>query len=419
MTFEHLIYLLVGVLCTLTCVQGLAALWAGVRFDRYVAQMVSQARSIRDTQGRLCYHPPAAVILPCCGVDDELPQTVAAMEKQDYPDYEVIFTFESADDAAYPLIRQLTASWTTRPHRLVVAGTATIRSQKIHNLLAALEAASPNREVFVFLDSDAVPDPHWMAHLVAPLRDDTVGAATGYRWYSAAGGLAAGVRSAWNAATVTLLDDERLNFCWGGATAIRRETFERVGVARKWQRALSDDYQLTRAVRAAGLRIRFVPQAIVVSRDQTTLRSFLAFAARQVLITRVCAPQLWREGFLLTLNFMIGASAAAALALASAAGWIGHHLIFWAALGFWVVIILLAGGKAVVRQRALRRVLRPPALARSDFWWDVLGTITFSGALHLHLFWASLRSRRVTWRNIVYEMVSPDETRVLHRLPPP
>jgi len=418
MTLEHLIYLLVGTLCTLTCIQGLSALWAGVRFDRYVAQMVGEARSMKDAHGRLVYHPPAAVILPCCGVDDELPRTVAALERQEYPDYEVIFAFESADDAAYPLIQELTKSWATRPHRLVVSGQATIRSQKIHNLLAAVDAVSPDREVLVFLDSDAVPDRHWIAHLVAPLRDDTVGAATGYRWYSAGGGLAAGVRSAWNAATMTLLDDERLNFCWGGATAIRRETFERIGVAQRWHRALSDDYQLTRAVRSAGLRIRFVPQAIVVSRDQTTLRGFLAFASRQVLITRVCAPLLWREGFLLTLSFMVGATSVAALALAAAAGWIGNQVTLWSALGLWAFIVLLAGGKAVIRQRALRRILAPPALTMSDFWWDVVGTITFSGALHLHLFWVSLWSRRITWRNVVYEMVSPDETRVLQRLPP-
>ncbi len=413
MPFEPLVYLLVAMLCTLTCAQGLSALWAGVRFHRYIVRMIGEAAALRDPRARFLHQPRVAVILPCCGVDDELDLTVQALEHQDYADYEVIFTFESADDPAYRVVRQTTQSWTTRPHRLVVSGTAAVRSQKIHNLLAAVAAISPDREVLVFLDSDAVPGPDWIGHLVAPLRDDTVGASTGYRWYAAGGGVAAGVRCAWNAATITLLDDERLNFCWGGATAIRRAAFERLRVAEHWDRALSDDYQLTRAVRAGGLRIRFVPQAIVSSNDRTTLREFLSFARRQVLITRVCAPHLWRAGLLLTLNFMTGATAAAALFVAAALGWLGNRSVMWTALTVWVFIVLLAGGKALLRQWALRSVLHPPKLTRRDFWWDVLGTVTFSGMLHLHLFMASLTSRRVVWRNTVYEMISPEETHVI------
>ena len=416
MTTEGYICLAVGLLCVLTCVQGARALWGGVRFYRYVVAMLARAEDLRTDAGGFKYQPRVALILPCCGVDEKLEHTVAALTRQNYADYEVVFTFESSDDPAFSAIAQWTRGWQHPRCRCVVAGLADRRGQKIHNLLSAVAAVSPDREVLVFLDSDAVPGPDWLGFLVAPLQDPTVGAATGYRWYNASGGIASGVRCVWNAATVTLLDDERLNFCWGGATAIRRATFDSLSVAQRWDRALSDDYQLTRAVRDAGLRIRFVPQALVSSSDTTTLRAFWEFARRQVLITRVCAPAIWRAGLILTANFVVGGTAAAVVFFLAAMGWFGDRTVMRAALAVWVAILVLAVGKSFLRQMALRKVLRPPELTWRDLWWDVFGTIMVSGGLHLSLFAASLGSRRIVWRSTAYLLVSADETRVLGRL---
>ncbi|MBN2563675.1 MAG: glycosyltransferase [Phycisphaerae bacterium] len=471
MTFENIIYLIVLILCVLTSIQGISVLRGEVRFYRYVARMVAQATDLLTESGEFKCQPRVAVILPCCGVDEKLGQTVRALSRQNYADYEVIFAFESSDDPAYAAVGAwikdlfqdscagvencgtdvqdcgtgvppVSAPPRRRCHNVarghkapldqehprcpgarrrrrclrVVAGLADRRAQKIHNLLAAVEQVSDDREALVFLDSDAVPGEDWLGHLVAPLGDRTVGAATGYRWYGATGGIAAGVRCAWNASTVSLLEDERRNFCWGGATAIRKETFESLDVSRYWDHALSDDYQLTRAIRGAGLRIRFVPQALVPSSDRTTLRAFWSFARRQILITRVCGPAIWRAGLMLTCNFVVGGTMAAVLFLVAAMGWFGSRTAMFAALFAWLFILALAVGKAVLRQLAVRKVLRPPDWTWRDFWWDVLGTVAFSGPLHLNLFAASLTSRRIVWRNTEYELVSADETRVVRRL---
>jgi hypothetical protein len=296
----------------------------------------------------------------------------------------------------------------------VVAGQASRRAQKIHNLLAAVAQASPDREVYVFLDSDAVPHRDWLGSLVAPLAEASVGAATGYRWYCAAGGVANGMRCSWNSASVTLLHDERHNFCWGGSTAIRRETFESLDIPRRWSGALSDDYQVTRAVREAGLRIRFVPRALIPSHDRTRFLPFWRFARRQLIITRICGPEIWRAGLVLCVNFVVGGTAVAALFFAAALGWIGTATTLWLALAGWVTVLGLAAGKALLRQLALRRVLGPPDVTWRDFLWDV-GGVNLSGLLHLALMLASIGCRRFDWRGIVYEMVSPDETRVISR----
>jgi len=399
----------VGVLWFLATCQGAWSLVSGLRFYRYVQ------RHLADGNGSPCFAPPAAVILPCCGLDERLSDTVKAVLRQDYPDYEVIFAFESSEDPAFTAVGRWASAQSVVRWRRVVAGPAESCSQKIQNLLAGLASVSADRETLAFLDSDAIPPRGWLTGLVRPLGDPTIGATTGFRWYTTNGTLAGGVRSAWNAASVTFLHDEKLAFCWGGSTAVRRGTFDRLDIAARWRRALSDDYQVTRAVRDAGLRIHFVPRCLLPSPEETTLRGFFTFARRQLVITRVCAPKVWRTGLGLACNFIVGATAVAATAVW--AYFDGRHSLMIGALAAWGVILALAGLKSILRQMAVRKVLRPPDVSRADFLFDVIG-VGFIGVLHLVLLLSSARSRRLAWRNRLYEMVSPDETLVLGRTEP-
>ncbi|MCG8409201.1 MAG: glycosyltransferase family 2 protein [Phycisphaerales bacterium] len=418
MSFEHYIYLTVFLLWLLTTVQGVSSFKRGLRFYQYVKRKVAEAKDLRTSSGEFKYMPKAVIILPCCGVDEKLEQTVAALARQNYDNYEIVFTFESATDPAHSAVTQWTKDWEKPRFRLVVAGMAENRGQKIHNLLAALEHIAEDREVLIFLDSDAIPHENWLGHLVAPLEDDAVGAATGYRWYVAIGGLAAGMRCAWNAATVSLLADEKLNFVWGGSTAIRRDRFDSLKIAERWDRALSDDYQVTRTVREAGLKIRFVPQALIASSDRTSLRGFLSFARRQVIITKICGFDIWRAGLIICLNFLTGSSAVAVLFFFGLFGWFGTTTSMYLALAGWLVVLVLITGMAALRQLGLRMVLKPPILTWRDALWDIGGTLTFAGSLHLNLVLSSIKTRRFFWRNTEYEMISPDETRILRRLEP-
>jgi hypothetical protein len=146
------------------------------------------------------------------------------------------------------------------------------------------------------------------------------------------------------------------------------------------------------------------------------LRGFWSFARRQALITRICAPAIWRAGLILTCSFLLGGTAVAVLFFVSAMGWFGNRTAMLAALFGWISVVALGSGKALLRQLAVRKVLSPPHLTWGDFWWDTVGTVAFSPWLHLHLLMASLTSRRILWRNIEYEMVSADETHIVRRV---
>ncbi|HBY61226.1 MAG TPA: hypothetical protein DEH78_15495 [Solibacterales bacterium] len=237
--------------------------------------------------------PPATVIVPVKGPDEGLRENLASLAALDYPDYELIVVArreEDLDRSAVPAsARVLIADGRFEPPC----------GEKIENLLAAVGRARGKSEVFAFADSDGEVRAGWLRALVAALEEPRAGAATGYRWHVPARPNAASLfRSAWNGVIYGGMGDGDNRFAWGGAMAIRRETFYETDVPAYWRAAISDDYRLSRAVHAAGLRIVFAPGATVAARDRTDWPEFLGWIRRQLMITRANAPRLWWLGFL-------------------------------------------------------------------------------------------------------------------------
>src|SRR5947209_14044486 len=301
------------------------------------------------------YTPHASVIVPCRGLDQDLAKNLRALFAQDYPRYEIIFVTDSAHDRALPVIESLRAAHADATTgavvtRVVIAGAASDCGQKVHNLRAGLSACDPASEVFVFVDTDARPRRGWLRALVAPLADEHIGAATGYRWFVPAhGGFSSHLRSVWNASIASALGhSETQNFCWGGSTAIRRTTFARADVLAHWRGALSDDFALTRALKTAQLPIRFVPYCLTASHEDCSFSELLEFTTPQLKITRVYSPHLWRIVLISNLLFVLVCYGG--LALAFVRVWRGTS----AALPLALVgsIFVLGAAKAYLRLRA-------------------------------------------------------------------
>lgn len=357
--------------------------------------------------------PFVSLIVPCRGLDQGLEQNLSALLEQDYPEYEVVFVVDDKDDPAAAVINlKRTDAVPRRKTKLVVAPKAEASSQKVANLREAVLHVSESSEVFVFADSDARPPRDWLRCLVAPLEDETVGAATGYRWFvSEKPNFASELRSVWNASIASALGpNSNTNFCWGGATAVRRETFRRLNIRERWQGTLSDDFVITRAIKEANLPIHFVPQALTASVENCTLRELLEFTTRQMRITRVCAPRLWILSFFGAGLFTSVMLAAFSIVIFSRSN---RHVV-WAALTTILLVSFFSIGKAWLRLEAVRLVLNEyePALRR-----QILPQLAFwllSPPLFLCNCLAAWMSRQITWRGTRYELVSASETKVLN-----
>jgi cellulose synthase/poly-beta-1,6-N-acetylglucosamine synthase-like glycosyltransferase len=394
----------------LLLLQSLLSLRGGFRYLRFFRRELARAQ--------VNFAPFASVIVPCRGVDQGLRENVAALLRQDYPAYETIFVTDDADDPSLRVVNDATSEIGAGANvsaRVRIAGPAHDCGQKVHNLLAAVREVAPTSELLVFVDTDARPRRDWLRSLVAPLADEGVGAATGYRWFvpTARGGLASHLRSVWNASIASALgEDSRRNFCWGGSTAIRRETFDRLNIIEEWRGALSDDYALTRALQRAALPIRFVPACLVASHEDCAWRELFEFTTRQLRITRVYAPHLWRVVLFSNLVFCAVFYGGVALALTRAL----RGEPFYAPLAFVLSAFALGAWKARLRLAAVEqvharegwRVGAASRVAHLTLW-------PLTGALYLYNALAAGLSRRIVWRGIAYEMKSPTETLVTAR----
>lgn len=384
----------------------LQSLWAFIDGLRFL-------RLIRDRKSRPAAHftPAAAVVIPCKGVDAGFEQNVNCFLAQNYPTYQVLFAVADQDDAAYGRLRERLAAppSSQSPVRtaLVVAGLAENRGEKVHNLLRALEAVDPATEVLVFADIDATPATDWLASLVAPLADARITASTGFRWYLPGKGFASRLRAAWDASIATMMGEHDHNFAWGGSMAMRTADFRRLRVAEHyWQSTVSDDYALTRAVRDAEGKIAFVPRCLVASREESSVREFLHWSNRQIIITRVYASQLWKLG-LATYGFYCGTLALGVAALVIAAA-PGARLLV---AGVLAAVLALGAAKGFIRTIVAREVFASHADGTSCYWllsplvpWVMLWNFMAAGL-----------TRRIEWRGTEYEIVSPSQVRVVRR----
>lgn len=363
------------ILAAIAILQGILTLLDGIR----------SARHLRSFRLRRATRRRVVVFCPCKGTDSEFEKNIQSILGQDYTDYNVQFIVESEDDPACQTLRNLRVN-------VLVAGRATDCGQKVHNLRYAVERKGDDAPIYVFCDADARFPANWLSLLLAPL--DATNITTGYRWYVAPSAhFPTLMRSAWNASSVSILGDHNRNFAWGGSTAIQRETFHRLNILEAWRGSVSDDYAITRTAQRAGTRIVFVPECLIPTYGDCTFRELLEFTTRQIIITRVYHPSLWRIGFI---GHMIFNSAFFVLPFS-------HPWL-------WFTVYGLSTAKSCIRYRAVQTVLPPAALSNHGWFYILCSPLV--ALLYLYNMVSSALGTDIVWRQIHYKLVSPNETRV-------
>ncbi len=364
-------------LAVLAILQGIFTLRESIRSARYIRTFRPKTRPTRDRVALFC---------PCKGTDPEFDKNIRSILDQDYGNYEVHFIVESSDDPAHRALRSLGVT------NILIAGRATDRGQKVHNLAHGVAHRGATAAIYVFCDADARFPHDWLSKLTAPLDGKNI--TSGYRWYAVTGAHPATLmRSAWNASSLGVLGDHDRNFAWGGSMAMYRATFERLHILQAWSGALSDDYVITNAARCGGAKIVFVPECLIPTYGECKWRELFEFTTRQIVITRVYHKWLWRVAFA---GYVIFDSAILILPFTNAA--------------FWLVIYWLSVLNNWTRYQAVTTVL--PTQARPNHGWFYILCSPLVALLYLYNMISSALSTEIVWREVRYRLISPNETRV-------
>jgi cellulose synthase/poly-beta-1,6-N-acetylglucosamine synthase-like glycosyltransferase len=334
--------------------------------------------------------PDVALVVPAAGAAPELPKVVQSLLCQDYSTFQTVFVTRDAADPATDMIRE-----TARDHpgvKHVLSGKASGCGQKNHNLLQGLAALRDKPEILVFCDSTRIAPPSWLKALVAPVVRGEVEITSGYHHvvprdnrFSTLG----------HALSVLILYLTKgipfLNQPWGGGTAVRRETFECLGVEQIWSRNVVDDVSLAALLKRERIKVGLSTGASMATPLKgETMGSWLHWLIRQWFYLKVCMPGSWLAAGLTCYLF----SAILVLAAVGALGVIPglatglQALVSMGFLCLFAALVLVLG------------ILHPDP--GPLFRWLVAALLTPPVAAWAHML--TLFTMKITWQGIHYRV---------------
>jgi ceramide glucosyltransferase len=364
---------------------------------------------------RVGYRPSCVLTVPCKGLDETFDKNIESFYCQAYEDYHLFFVVEDQSDPAYARLLDLATRCESiskaKTVEVFIAGPTESCSQKLHNLLFAYRKIPKETEVLVFADSDACAGPDWLAQIIHPLRRDKNGATSGYRCFiPQTHDLASIALASLNAKVCQLLGNTPFNLAWGGSMAILVKNFRAFDLEHIWQKALSDDLSLSRAVRRHHRKMVFVPACMIASFQSTTWKQLFEFSRRQLIITRIYSPLMWIFSLFNTALGVLTLWGSLAVAVrACQAHWPYAWVYVVLPFAFWGFQIY----RAILRQKIISTLLpeykEQMKVARyADlffFWgWSIL---------LLLLILSSVVGRTITWRNIRYRLNGPLDIQVI------
>ena len=378
-----ILYFVLGValIGTLSSVVFLGLALLGV--IRFRADAGKQFSSIPDA----AHLPPVSVLKPVHGLEAQLKENIESFFRQDYPDYEILFAADDADDPALEVVREVCARYPHIRSRVLVTGTPW-PNPVVYSFHCMAEAAA--HEILVTTDSDVEVGPRYLREIVPPLLDPQVGLVTCvYRGKNVAGffsGLTAiGMSVEMTAGVLVANLLEGMKFGLGPTTVVRKDSLARIGGYTALQDYIAYDFAIGDLMAKAGYRVVLSGHIIDHVVNQKSFRRMWQNQLRWAQTTRYSRPKgHFGSGLIFAMPYGVLGFLAA--------GFLGH----------WGIASLLLG--AAVVNRLVEAwlvgwmVVRDPRIRRAPWLYPLRDLLGFS------VWFASYLKLRYVWRDSRFEL---------------
>lgn len=238
--------------------------------------------------------PKTVVCLNLRGLDPFLATGLPALLNQDYPNYDVIIVVDHKDDPVYAFVQELIRTCNKNNVKMSVLKNRIETCSLVNSaLIQTIENNLNDYEVVAMIDADAVPHKTWLRELVAPLRNQKIGAVTGQRWYSPPrANMGDLIRYIWNIPAVLHMIFFKIP--WGGSLAIRMDVLQKCKVLDYYDKALVQDVPLFDILKKHGYLVQFVPSILMINRESVTLTSLIPWIQRQLLWAILYHSSWWK-----------------------------------------------------------------------------------------------------------------------------
>ena len=265
----------------------LAGIYSAWRFFRAARRASGKQPLVADEL------PPVSILKPIRGLDPGAYENFASFCRQDYPEYEILFAVNDAEDPAAPVVRKLIVDFPGRSIRLIVVAERLGANTKVSNLCRLAREARSN--LLVITDSDVRVETEYLRGIAAMFRDPGVGGVTAlYRGLDNLQFVAAldcvGSSAAFCGAALVARELEGLKFMMGSTMATTKERLAEIGGFEALVDLHSDDYELGRRIAARGHRIELLPEPVWMAFPSQTLGEYLRHELRWAIGIRNIRP---------------------------------------------------------------------------------------------------------------------------------
>jgi ceramide glucosyltransferase len=331
--------------------------------------------------------PPVSVLKPVHGLEAQLKENIESFFRQDYPNYEILFAADTADDAALDVVREVCARYPQIRSRILITGTPWPNPVVYSFHCMAEEAA---HEVLVTTDSDVEVTPNYLREIVAPLLDPKVGMVTCvYRGKNAAGffsGLTAiGMSVEMTAGVLVANLLEGMKFGLGPTTVVRKDSLASIGGYTALRDYIAYDFAIGNLIAKAGYKVGLSCHAIDHVVNQKSFRHMWQNQLRWAQTTRYSRPKgHFGSGLIFSVPYGLLGFVAAAL------------------LGWWAIAIAFLA--AAVLNRVIEAwlvgwtVVRDPSVRRAPWLYPLRDLLGFA------VWFASYLNLRYVWRDSRFEL---------------
>ena len=220
---------------------------------RFHADARRQLRSIPDD----AQLPPVSVLKPVHGLEAQLGKNIESFFLQNYPDYEILFAADEADDPALAVVREVCARYPHIRSRVLVTG-APWPNPVVHSFHCLSQAAQ--HDILVTTDSDVEVSPNYLREIVPPMLDPKVGMLTCvYRGKNVAGfwsGLTAiGMSVEMTAGVLVANLLEGMKFGLGPTTVVRKDSLASMGGYTALKDYIAYDFAIGNLIAEKGYRV--------------------------------------------------------------------------------------------------------------------------------------------------------------------
>jgi ceramide glucosyltransferase len=333
--------------------------------------------------------PPVSVLKAVHGNEARLKKNIESFFLQNYPEYEILFAADEADDSALPVVRDICTRYPHIPSRILVTGAPpwpNAQNYCYHRL-----AQEARYDILVTSDSDVEVGPDYLRDVVPPLLDPHVGALTCLFRGKSAGGFWAYLDAIGQSVEFTagvLMSNllESTKYCLGPTTEVRKDSLARIGGFAGVREYLSNDFVVGNFIYKAGFEV-------VLSGH---------------VVDHVCSPKTFRQMWERQLRWAMGTRYSRPM------GHLGSGLTFAMPYGLLGLIAALALGRPALGLILLAvAVVNRIAQCWIVGWWAARDPIARRTALiyplrdlHGFIVWcASYIWNRSLWRDTKYELL--------------